>query len=107
VSQPIGAILAAEQEREAATYVVGWCSPKGSGTHRATLSLDGAPVAMETLSFNASGFGPGCGLLALADPCGADPDLPRVCGAVDGIACGLCAPEAGLCPVCGEDGQCR
>lgn len=73
------------------TYLLGYCSPKRTGTHTVNVSLDGATSQVwgNPTSFDATGFGPGCTASLFANACAA-----RECG---GLGCGACDDRVAEC----------
>jgi len=79
------------------TYLLGYCSPRRSGTHSVGVSINGstppAPGPGETREgqFDATGFGPGCAVerFAPAQRCG-----EARCG---GLGCGACDDRTEVC----------
>ena len=79
-----------------ANYVLSYCSVQRSGEHKATVRIANVSGELE-YSYDAAGFTDGCMSSAAMDPCSS-----RMCGAVDGLICGTCAPnelcnQAGIC----------
>lgn len=78
-----------------ATYVLGYCSPRRSGTHEVGVRVTGAtrsqPGDFTDGSFSATGFGPGCSIEAFdrANRCG-----EAQCG---GLGCGACDDRTDTC----------
>lgn len=71
-------------------YLLGYCSPKRSGTHTVSVGTASATTqATFAFQFSAAGFGPGCGQTTF-DVCGAN----QGCG---GLACGACDERSDSC----------
>jgi hypothetical protein len=91
------------RERSLSRYLLGYCSPKGGGTHDITLSasVEGQAVELRVgpLRFDATGFVPGCVPGFVANPCAWGTADEHVCGAIDGIPCGTCGTLA-RCATC-------
>ncbi|MCB9658530.1 MAG: hypothetical protein H6726_12855 [Sandaracinaceae bacterium] len=73
------------------TYLLGYCSPKRSGTHTVVISLDGATSQTwgDPTTFDATGFGPDCTTASFTDACSG-----MECG---GLGCGACDDRVDLC----------
>lgn len=80
-----------------ATYVLGYCSPRRSGTHTVGVSVVGAtppaPEAGEVREgqFSAAGFGPGCSVMAF------EPSVRCAGAQCGGLACGACDDRTSSC----------
>ena len=75
------------------TYLLGYCSPKRSGSHTVAVGIRGSTRTAwgADPTFSATGFGPGCA------PAMFDPTV--VCGASEcgGFGCGACDDRASVC----------
>lgn len=99
-------------------YILGYCSPKGSGTHTITVEVSGATGALGPLEFNADDFVPGCNVCEVSNPCGhpttgeclGESPEHKECGIYDGMNCGTCI-SAETCHdevlYCGDDYRCH
>ena len=97
------------RDENAARFLLGYCSPRGAGQHRITVqAFDGdqpLQVVMPPLRFDAAGFTGGCDADPVANPCQWGTTTERVCGLVDGVACGTCG-TVDRCTVCSDEGAC-
>jgi len=93
-----------------AFYILGYCSPKGRGTHEITVEIEGATGALDPVSFNANGFVPGCVPEQVGAPCaGTEESGELECGFIAGLSCGSCMASSSCDSepsYCGEDNMC-
>ena len=71
------------------TYLLGYCSPRRSGTHRVGVTVRGATTRGEDGQFDATGFGPGCSVSSFTSACS-----DAQCG---GLGCGACDDRTDVC----------